>query len=115
VGRPPPDPETALFLGYAHFLTGEAAATVLAAAGRERAPAVAIRRSALTVVAEGPLAGAVVSSRITPEQIRLEIDADGVGVVNAVSPLDRHPGPGERVEMVVDPTRLAVLGRPDAS
>jgi len=115
VWRAPADPETALFLGYAHVLTGDAAAAVLAAAGRDLAPAVAIRRSALTVVATGPLAGTVRSSRITPEQIRLEIDVDRVGLVNAVSPLDRHPGPGERVELAVDPTRLAVLGQPPAS
>jgi thiamine transport system ATP-binding protein len=115
VWRAPADPETALFLGYAHVVTGEAAAAVLAAAGRDQAPAVAIRRSALTVAATGPLAGTVRSSRITPEQIRLEIDVDQVGLVNAVSPLDRHPGPGERVALAVDPTRLAVLSQPRAS
>ena len=111
VWRAPADPETALFLGYAHVLVDEAAATVLAAADRDGAAAVAIRRSALKVVGSGPLAGTVRSSRITPEQVRLMVDVDGVGVVDAVSPLDRHPGPGERVELVVDPTRLAVLGR----
>jgi thiamine transport system ATP-binding protein len=111
VWRAPADPETALFLGYAHVLVDDAAATVLAAADRDRAPAVAIRRSALKVVGSGPLAGTVRSSRITPEQVRLVVDVDGVGVVDAVSPLDRHPGPGQRVELVVDPTRLAVLGR----
>jgi thiamine transport system ATP-binding protein len=114
VWRAPADPETALFLGYAQVLVGDAAAAVLAAAGRDRAPAVAIRRSALAVVAEGPLAGTVRSSRITPEQVRLEVDVDRVGVVNAVSPLDRHPGPGQQVELSVDPTRLAVLG-PDGA
>ncbi|HET7194589.1 MAG TPA: ABC transporter ATP-binding protein [Nocardioides sp.] len=115
VWRAPADPETALFLGYAHVLTGEAAAAVLAAAGRDSAPAVAIRRSALEVVAAGPLSGTVRSSRITPQQVRLEVDVDRVGVVNAVSPLDRHPGPGQRVELAVDATRLAVLGRGSAS
>ena len=115
VWRAPVDPETALFLGYAHVLTGEAAAAVLAATGRDLAPAVAIRRSALKVVEAGPLSGTVRSSRITPEQVRLEVDVDRVGLVNAVSPLDRHPGPGERVELAVDPTRLAVLGRAAAS
>jgi thiamine transport system ATP-binding protein len=64
------------------------------------------------VAASGPLSGTVRSSRITPEQVRLEVDVDGVGLVDAVSPLDRHPGPGERVELVVDATRLAVLGTP---
>jgi thiamine transport system ATP-binding protein len=110
VWRAPTDPETALFLGYARVLVDDAAAAVLAAAGRDRAPAVAIRRSALTVVESGPLAGTVRSSRITPEQVRLEVDVERVGVVDAVSPLDRHPGPGQRVELAVDATRLAVLG-----
>ncbi len=70
----------------------------------------AIRRSALTVVESGPLAGTVRSSRITPEQVRLEVDVDRVGLVDAVAPLDRHPGPGERVELAVDQTRMAILG-----
>jgi thiamine transport system ATP-binding protein len=111
VWRAPADPETALFLGYAHVLVDDAAAVVLAAAGRDRAPAVAIRRSALKVVEAGSLAGTVRSSRITPEQVRLVVDVEGVGVVDAVSPLDRHPGPGQPVELTVDATRLAVLGR----
>jgi thiamine transport system ATP-binding protein len=111
VWRAPADPETALFLGYAHVLVDDAAAAVLAAAGRDPAPAVAIRRSALKVVEAGPLAGTVRSSRITPEQVRLVVDVAGVGVVDAVSPLDRHPGPGQPVELTVDATRLAVLGR----
>jgi thiamine transport system ATP-binding protein len=115
VWRAPVDPETALFLGYAHVLVDEAATAVLAAAGRDGAPAVAIRRSALEVVESGPLAGSVRSSRITPEQVRLVVDVDGVGVVDAVSPLDRHPGPGQRVELAVDPTRLALLGSSPAS
>ncbi|HEX5862373.1 MAG TPA: ABC transporter ATP-binding protein [Nocardioides sp.] len=115
VWRSPADPETALFLGYAHVLADEAAAAVLAAAGRDSAPAVAIRRSALKLVESGPLAGTVRSSRITPEQVRLVVDVDGVGVIDAVSPLDRHPGPGQRVELAVDPTRLALLGRSAAS
>ena len=115
VWRAPADPETALFLGYAHVLAGEAAAAVLAAAGRDRAPAVAIRRSALKVVGSGRLSGTVRSSRITPEQVRLVVDVDRVGVVDAVSPLDRHPGPGQRVELAVDPTRLALLGQSRAS
>jgi thiamine transport system ATP-binding protein len=115
VWRSPADPETALFLGYARVLAGDAAARVLAAAGRDPAAAVAIRRSALTVVGSGPLGGTVRSSRITPTQVRLEVDVDGVGVLDAVSPLDRHPGPGQRVELAVDQTRLAVLGVPAAS
>ncbi|HET8961623.1 ABC transporter ATP-binding protein [Nocardioides sp.] len=115
VWRAPADPETALFLGYARVLVDDAAAVLLAAAGRDPAPAVAIRRSALTVAETGPLTGIVRSSRITPEQVRLEVDVDRLGVVDAVSPLDRHPGPGQQVALVVDQTRLAALGRGGAS
>src|SRR6478609_1082971 len=49
VWRAPADPATALFLGYARVLVGEAAATLLRAAGLPAAPAVAVRRSALVV------------------------------------------------------------------
>jgi thiamine transport system ATP-binding protein len=103
----PADPETALFLGYAGVLRGRAAAAVLAAGGLPEGPAVAVRRSALTVAAEGGLAGEVVSARATPDQVRLVVDVDHVGLVDAVAPSDRHPGPGERVRLAVDPARLA--------
>ena len=114
VWRRPADAATALFLGYARVLEGPAATAVLAAAGLDPAPEVAIRRSALTVDEDGPLTGTVLSSRITPEQVRLEVAAEGVGEVDAVAPLDRHPGPGERVRLAVDRTRLAALGGPAA-
>lgn len=109
VWRAPADPATALFLGYARVLTGPAAAAVLAAAGLPLAAALAVRRSALAVDAAGPLAGVVRSARATPEQVRLVVDLDGVGEVDAVAGLDRHPGPGERVRLTADASRLAVI------
>ncbi len=66
-------------------------------------PAVAVRRSALAVDDDGPLDGVVRSGRATPEQIRLVVDVDGVGEVDAVARLDDHPGPGDRVSLAVDP------------
>ncbi|MBB6627462.1 ABC transporter ATP-binding protein [Nocardioides sp. KIGAM211] len=108
VWRAPTDPETALFLGYARVLDGPAAALVLTAAGLPAAPAVAVRRSALAVRDTGPLGGTVVSSRATPEQVRLVVDVDGIGEIDAVAPLDVHPGPGVRVRLGADATRLAV-------
>ncbi len=54
--------------------------------------------------------GTVRSSRITPEQVRLEVDVDGVGSMDAVAPLDVHPGPGDVVRLTVDATRLAAVG-----
>jgi thiamine transport system ATP-binding protein len=108
VWRAPADPETALFLGYARVLTGPPAGALLRAAGLPDAPAVAVRRSALVVADRGPLSGVVVSGRVTPEQIRLVVDVDGVGEMDAVARLDAHPGAGERVTLAVDASRLAL-------
>jgi thiamine transport system ATP-binding protein len=105
----PADPETALFLGYAGVLRGAAAARVLEAAGLPPGPSVAVRRSALSVDADGVLAGEVVSTQATPDQVRLVVDVDGVGRVDAVSGSDRRPGPGESVRLAVDATRLAAI------
>ncbi len=112
VWRGPVDIETALFLGYACVLEGERAAPVLAAAGMPGGRAVALRRSALTVAADGPLTGRVTSSRLTPEQVRLRVDLPGIGEVDAVARLDVHAGPGEQVSLRVDRTRLALLTGP---
>ena len=112
VWRRPTDPETALFLGYAHVLDGEAAARVVEAAGLPPAASIAIRRSALRVSPDGSLAGTVRSSRLTPEQVRLEVDVEGVGAVDAVAPLDVHPGPGDVVRLTVDGTRVAAVSGP---
>ncbi|GAB3195358.1 ABC transporter ATP-binding protein [Nocardioides hungaricus] len=108
VWRAPADAETALFLGYARVLDGAAAGVLLRAAGLPAASAVAVRRSALVVADAGPLAGTVLSGRATPEQIRLVVDIDGIGEVDAVARLDAHPAPGDRVAIAVDASRLAV-------
>jgi thiamine transport system ATP-binding protein len=109
VWRAPADPETALFLGYARVLEGEAASRLVPGART-----VALRRSALRLDGSGALTGRVVSARATPEQVRLVVDVDGIGELDAVAPLDRHPGPGEPVRLGVDHTRTAAI-RGDAS
>jgi thiamine transport system ATP-binding protein len=111
----PADPDTALFLGYARVLRGAAAARVLDAGGLPAAPSVAVRRSALTADPDGALAGEVVSAHGTPDQVRLVVDVDAVGRVDAVAPSDRHPGPGERVRLTVDAARLAPIREATAS
>lgn len=113
VWRAPVDAETALFLGYARVLDGAAAAALVTAAGLRSPGAVAVRRSALVVAPTGPLAGTVLSARVTPELIRLLVDVDGVGEIDAVAPLGTHPAAGDRVALTVDPSRLAVT--PDLS
>ena len=105
----PVDEDTALFLGYARVLRGDAAAgRLLAAAGLPRRPRVALRRSAL-VAREGPLAATVVSARATPELVRLVVTVDGLGELDAVAPLGSHVVPGEPVRLRVDPTRVATI------
>jgi len=108
VWRAPVDAGTALFLGYARVLEGPPAATLLRAAGLPGAPAVAVRRSALLVADAGPLHGTVRSGRATPEQLRLVVDVEGVGEVDAVAALGAHAAPGDRVTLAVDPGRVAV-------
>jgi thiamine transport system ATP-binding protein len=105
----PVDAETALFLGYARVLDGAAAAQVLAAAGMPPAPAVALRRSALSVADDGPLEVEVVTVRTTPGQLRLVCRTD-LGELDAVATLDLRPAPGDRLRLSVDPTRMAALG-----
>ncbi|MXG90075.1 ATP-binding cassette domain-containing protein [Nocardioides sp. YIM 123512] len=104
VWRAPADPATAVFLGYAQVLEGSAAARVRPGADR-----LAVRRSAFRLDEAGPLAGTVASVRTTPEQVRLVVDVDGVGEVDAVAPLDRVPAPGAGVRLALDATRTAIL------
>jgi thiamine transport system ATP-binding protein len=111
----PVDPDTALFLGYAQVLVDDAAARVLAAAGLPPAPAVAVRRSALTVdvapEADRPqdLRGVVLSARVTPDQVRLVVAVAGLGELDAVASVGTHPAAGDSVRLAVDRSRLAVI------
>ncbi|PWN01888.1 ABC transporter ATP-binding protein [Nocardioides silvaticus] len=112
----PADAATALFLGYARILEGDAARAVLAAADRPPAPAIAVRRSALAARRADPLeadprglTATVRAVRATPDEVRLVVDADGVGEVDAVGAPGWLPAPGDRVVLRVDPARLAVL------
>jgi thiamine transport system ATP-binding protein len=105
VWRAPADPDTALFLGYARVLDGPGADVVGAPQGRR----LAVRRSAFRVDAGGPLVGVVRSARTTPEQVRLVVDVEGVGEVDAVAPLGQQLGVGEGVRLAVDLTRTAVV------
>jgi len=108
VWRAPVDPETALFLGYARVLDGPAAEGLVEAAGLPSAPAVAMRRSALTVADDGPLAGVVVGVRTTPGQLRLVVDTV-LGELDAVASLDLRLVPGDAVHLRVDASRMAGL------
>jgi thiamine transport system ATP-binding protein len=108
VWRAPADPGTALFLGYARVLDGVAAAGVLAAAGLPAAAAVALRRSALSVAADGTLAGEVAAVRTTPGQLRVIVRSE-LGELDAVASLDHRLAPGDQVRLRVDASRMAAL------
>lgn len=109
VWREPADEETALFLGYARVLRDAAAHLVLRAAGLPLTAAVAVRRSALVVDPNGAIRATVASARVTPEQVRLKVDVEGLGTMDAVAPLGSRVSPGDVLVLRVDVTRLAVL------
>lgn len=106
----PADSWTARFLGYAEVLEGGPAIVL-----RDRIDAgaawtrVALRRSALVVDPGGPLEASVLSARVTPEQVRLELDVDGLGVLAGVADPAYAVRAGERVRIAVRTDRLAPL------
>ena len=98
VWQHPADADTARFLGYASVLSGAPAQALITAAGLPPGDVVALRRSALTVSASGQLAGTVLGAALSPEMVRLTIDVDELGVLDAVSRTDvPTPVPGQRV------------------
>ena len=111
----PATARAAVFLGYATVLEGDAARVLEQAAGfpappdGQAPPALAVRRSALQVREAGPLSATVVAISSTPEQLRLRVLVDGAGTLDAVAPLDATAAVGERVQLRVDPTRVALV------
>ena len=69
----------------------------------------ALRRSALRVAADGQLGARVLEARVTPEQIRLRLEVDDVGSLDAVAEPDEDVPIGARVRVALDLTRTAVL------
>jgi thiamine transport system ATP-binding protein len=88
----PADAWTARFLGYAVVLDG-----------------LALRRSALRVVDDGPLRGTVLEARVTPEQVRLELEVEGMGRVPGVADRGSDVPVGAEVRLALDASRTAVL------
>ncbi|MFC6153955.1 ABC transporter ATP-binding protein [Nocardioides yefusunii] len=112
----PATPRAAAFLGYAHVLRDDAARTVAAAAGVALGPAgvLAVRRSALRLMEPGrpgaALEAQVTALASTPEQVRLRVEVDGAGSLDAVAPLDAGAVVGAQVRLRVDVNRVAVVG-----
>ena len=110
VWRRPVDGWTAAFLGYATVLTGERAARLgeLVAPGQAW-ESVALRRSALRVDTAGPLSAIVEEARVTPDQIRLQLDVDGAGSLPGVADPGSDVRVGARVPVSIDTSRIALI------
>jgi thiamine transport system ATP-binding protein len=111
VWRAPADAWTARFLGYASVVEG-AGAVALRELVDPRATwtQLALRRSAIRLDPDGPLSAVVVSAKVTPEQLRLELDVAGVGRLSAVAEPRQVVAVGETVQARVVPDRVAALG-----
>jgi thiamine transport system ATP-binding protein len=106
----PADGWTAAFLGYATVLTGDAAARLreLVAPGHDW-ESVALRRSALRVDPDGPLTASVEEARVTPDQIRVQLDVDGAGSLPGVADPGSDVRVGARVRVSIDTSRIALV------
>jgi thiamine transport system ATP-binding protein len=106
----PVDGWAAGFLGYPVVLSGAPAKALCEVVDPPAGwTAVAMRRSALRVAAGGALSGEVRGVRATPDLIRLDVDVEGLGALQAVADPGTDLRPGQVVRLAVDPTRLAVL------
>jgi thiamine transport system ATP-binding protein len=108
VWRRPADGWTAQFLGYATVLTGDRARRVRQlAAPTETWDAVALRRSALRVEPAGLLRATVEEARVTPDQIRVQLDVDGAGSLPGVADPGTDVRVGAQVRVSIDTSRIA--------
>ncbi len=108
VWRQPADAWTAQFLGYATVLTGDRAQLLRdTAAPTATWQAVALRRSALRVDPSGPLTATVEEARVTPDQIRVQLDVDGAGSLPAVADPGTDVRVGAQVRVSIDTSRIA--------
>jgi thiamine transport system ATP-binding protein len=106
----PADAWTARFLGYATVLEGAGALALRARVAPDAHwTEVALRRSAIRLDPSGSLSATVVSVRATPEQVRLELDVTGVGLLACVAEPGQAVAVGEAVRARVVPDRLAAL------
>ncbi len=108
VWRQPADGWTAQFLGYATVLTGDRARVLRElTAPTATWQAVALRRSALRVEAAGPLVATVEEARVTPDQIRVQLDVAAVGSLPAVADPGTDVRVGAQVHVSIDTSRIA--------
>ena len=110
VWRAPVDAWTARFLGYATVVAGIPATRLRALVDPEATwTQLALRRSAIRLDPAGPLRATVLSARVTPEQLRLELDVEGIGRLPGVAEPRQVVAVGEAVRARVVPDRVAAL------
>ncbi len=128
VWRTPATERIARFLGFSTVLSGAAAGRLLEASGRhtqlgagmrteqggepagaEGMTTLAVRRSAVWVSHDGPLVGTVIDAGAVTDAVRLSVDVDGVGRLDALADQNARLEPGERVRLRAYPTGLALL------
>ena len=66
-----------------------------------------LRRSALRVDPAGPLTATVQEARVTPDQIRVQLDVDGAGSLPAVADPGSDVRVGAQVGVSIDTSRIA--------
>ncbi len=104
----PIDGWTARFLGYATVLTGEAAQRLRQQTSpEEHWEAVALRRSALRIDPAGSMRARVEGARVTPDQIRVQLDVAGVGSLPGVAAPGDDVRLGAEVGVSLDTSRIA--------
>jgi thiamine transport system ATP-binding protein len=86
-----------------------AAAPGVAEVGELGDRAVAVRRSAVWVTDDGPLSGTVRDAVAVTDAVRVELDVDGVGRLEALAAQSARLDPGARVRLKVYATGLAVV------
>ncbi len=110
VWQHPADAWAARFLGYADVLDGSAAAALREVIDPDATwTQVALRRSALVLDPDGPLTARIVSARVTPEQVRVELDVAGIGLRSGVADPAYPARAGDEVRVAVRTDRLAAL------
>jgi len=106
--------QVAEFIGFGTFLEGEPAHRVLAAAGISEdsvaeGQVLALRRSALRLDPAGPLEGTVLSAAAISDAVRVDLEVDGVGVVEALAEQHETVRAGNRVSVRVDQAGIAAI------
>ncbi|MCW2858061.1 MAG: transporter ATP-binding protein [Marmoricola sp.] len=110
VWQHPADAWAARFLGYADVLDGPPALALRAVVDPDATwTQIALRRSALVVDPGGPLAATIISARVTPEQVRVELDVEGLGIRSGVADPAYSTRAGDLVRVAVRADRLAAL------